>query len=147
MITTLVRVGSPLIRYRTGDRVRAAPPDSALHTPHSAFLHLAGGVLGRTDEMITIRGNNLYPSSLEDVIRGFPEIVEFRIELRTIKAMQHLKIDIEPAAQVDAAGSARLAADVAETIKTRWHFQAEVITVPPGTLPRFEMKARRFIRE
>src|SRR5262249_53616559 len=58
VVTTLVRTASPLIRYRTGDRVRAALPDSALRTPHSAFLHLAGGILGRTDEMVTIRGNN-----------------------------------------------------------------------------------------
>ena len=110
------------------------------------LLFLPGGILGRTDEMITIRGNNMYPAALEDVIRNFDGIVEFRIELRTVKAMQHVKIEIEPGSALGASDVDALVAQIAETIKSRWHFQAEVTAVPSGSLPRFEMKGRRFVR-
>lgn len=110
------------------------------------LLFLEGGILGRTDEMITIRGNNLYPAALEDVIRQFDGIAEFRIELRTVKAMQHVKIEIEPGAALGASDIDALVAQIADTIKSRWHFQAEVVAVASGSLPRFEMKGRRFVR-
>lgn len=168
VITNLGRVGSPLIRYRTGDRVQAGTPaqptsvdtslidkdkgglhgkmfaDAAQLRPHLLFL--PGGILGRTDDMITIRGNNFYPSALEDVIRQFDDVAEFRIELQTIKAMQHIRIEIEPVAAAAADQVAQLISRIAETIKGRWHFQAEVVAVATGSLPRFEMKGRRFIR-
>jgi phenylacetate-CoA ligase len=140
VVTNLGRLGSPLIRYRTGDRVRA---QAAGQLP---LLSLAGGILGRTDEMITIRGNNLYPSALEDAIRAFFEIAEFRIEVRTEKAMQHVRVEIEPVAGMEVAQADQLAVRVAEEIKNRWHFHADVAAVAPGSLPRFEMKARRFTR-
>ncbi len=112
--------------------------------PH--LLHLPGGILGRTDDMITIRGNNLYPSALEDVIRQFDGVAEFRIELRAVKAMQHIRIEIEPHPTLGTSDVATLVAQIGDTIKTRWHFQAEVVAATCGSLPRFEMKARRFIR-
>jgi len=155
VITNLGRVGSPLLRYRTGDRVRArADADRqairSVKAPSGPLcrhlLYLDGGILGRTDEMITIRGNNLYPSALEDVIRQFDGVAEFRIELRTVKAMQNLRIEIEPLPAIRSSDVAKLTARIAETIKARWHFQAEVVAVVPGTLPRFEMKGRRFVR-
>jgi phenylacetate-CoA ligase len=146
VVTNFGRAGSPLLRYRTGDRVRAEPSQPAPGSPHSSLLHLAGGIFGRTDDMLTIRGNNLYPAALEDAIRSIADVAEFRIELRTVKAMQHIKIDVEPAPGLTTAQSTQLAALVADCIRRRWHFQAEVATVPSGSLPRFEMKAKRFVR-
>jgi phenylacetate-CoA ligase len=96
--------------------------------------------------MITIRGNNFYPSALEDVIRQFDSVAEFRIELRTVKAMQHIKIEIEPVPALASGEIAPLISRIGEIIKGRWHFQAEVVAVPTGSLPRFEMKGRRFVR-
>lgn len=143
VITNLGRWGSPLIRYRTGDRVRALP---AVESPHG-WLTLAGGILGRTDDMLTIRGNNLYPAALEDVLREQDGVAEFRIELHSIKSMQHLRIEVEPTADVFRQGqTSELVQQVAVTIKERWNFQAEVVEVAVGSLPRFEMKARRFFR-
>ncbi|MGE5195029.1 MAG: phenylacetate--CoA ligase family protein [Deltaproteobacteria bacterium] len=190
VITNLGRLGSPLIRYRTGDRVRGRtgseppPPAPALRRgggtavdpslagitpsfppfirggpggtrqdvfaaaaqlrPHVLFL--PGGILGRTDEMITIRGNNLYPSALEDVIRQFDGVAEFRIELQTVKAMQHIKIEIEPVPALGVSAVEQLVAQIGDMIRARWNFQAEIVAVKTGSLPRFEMKGRRFIR-
>jgi phenylacetate-CoA ligase len=134
----------PLVRGGQGGSPRdiLTPATQLRH----CLLFLDGGILGRTDEMITIRGNNIYPAVLEDVIRGFEEIAEFRIELRTVKAMQHVKVEIEPVPVLDAGQVAALIAQVAETVKSRWHFQAEVVAVASGSLPRFEMKGRRFVR-
>jgi len=73
VVTNLGRMGSPLIRYRTGDRVRYARPDGAARGT-AALLRIQGGILGRTDDMLTIRGNNVYPSQLEDLLRAFDAV-------------------------------------------------------------------------
>src|SRR5207247_6065308 len=74
VLTSLGRYGSPVIRYRTGDVVR--PRFAGGGDKH--FTLLEGGVLGRADDMLIIRGVNIFPSSLEQIVRSFPEVVEFR---------------------------------------------------------------------
>ena len=74
VLTTLGRWGSPVIRYRTGDLVRIDPRPCPCGSP---FVHLDGGILGRIDDMIHIRGVNVYPTVLEELLRRFPEVVEF----------------------------------------------------------------------
>lgn len=140
VITSLGRWDSPLIRYRTGDLVQGerVPDVAGYH-----LLRLRGGIQGRADDMVTIRGNNLFPSAMEEVLRGFAEIEEFRIELTEQRAMNHVRILIEPRKDVQ---SKDLSQRVGETVRDRWNFQAQVELVPRGTLPRFEMKARRFVR-
>lgn len=140
LITNLGRTGSPLIRYRTGDLVEA---DTQPCPCGRNLLRLRGGILCRVDDMITIRGNNVFPSTLESILRRFDEIAEFRITLESHRSMQHLKIEIEP---INTAVDAGLSKRVAHQIKDRLNFQAEVITVAQGALPRFEMKGRRFVR-
>lgn len=146
VITNLGRIGSPLLRYRTGDLVVA---DTAPCPCGRELLKLKGGILGRADDMVTIRGNNVYPSSLEAILRAFPTIAEYRITVQTRRAMQHLKIEIEPTPDVVGAPtrSAELVANVEKTIKDRLNFHAEIISVASNTLPRFELKGRRFFRE
>src|SRR5438034_3796172 len=66
VLTNLGRVGSPVIRYRTGDRVRlAAPPCACGRT----FVRLEGGILGRFDDMLIVRGVNVFPAAIEGVVR------------------------------------------------------------------------------
>ena len=140
VITNLGRTGSPLFRYRTGDLVVAdtQPCPCGRH-----LLRLKGGVLGRLDDMVTIRGNNVFPSSIEGILREFPEIAEYRIDVETRRSMQHVKITIEPQAE---AQSATLLENVGRTIRDRLHFQAEIAAAAPGQLARFELKSRRFFR-
>jgi phenylacetate-CoA ligase len=140
VITNLGRTGSPLFRYRTGDLV-TADPNPCPCGRH--LLRLAGGILGRLDDMVTIRGNNVFPSSIEGILREFPEIAEYRIDVETQRSMQHIKITIEPHAGTQAAP---LLENVARAIRDRLHFQAEILESPPGQLPRFELKSRRFFR-
>lgn len=143
VITNLGRVDSPLIRYRTGDRVlpRWPKPDDR----GWPLLCLQGGIQGRVDDMLTIRGNNVYPSAIEDVVRGFPEIVEFQITLRERSAMQELQVRIEPAATAD--DSDGLCRRVATALQLRFNLSSSVTIAAAGSLPRYEMKSRRFRRE
>ena len=144
VITNLGRIGSPVIRYRTGDLVVA---ETAPHASGRHWLRLKGGIQGRTDDMLIIRGNNVFPSSIEGIIREFPEIVEFRLVVSRQREMSHIRIDIEPTEHLPAADGAALPARLIKAIKERLQFHAEVTVVPVNSLPRFEMKARRLIRE
>ena len=76
VLTNLGRFGYPMIRYRTGDAVVYQHEACACGNP---FLFLPGGLLGRTDDMVVIRGVNIYPSSIEAIIREYDSIKEFRI--------------------------------------------------------------------
>lgn len=144
VITNLGRWSQPVIRYRTGDLVRASTRPCPSGT---SLLRLEGGILGRADDMVTIRGNNFFPSSMDAIIREFDEIVEYRMILVMHKSMPHLKLEIEP--RPDISGQAAIDAllgRVNRQIKDRLQFLAEVTAVPPNSLPRFELKGKRFVR-
>lgn len=143
VLTNLGRVGSPLIRYRTGDLVET---DATPCPCGRELVRVRGGILGRADDMITIRGNNVFPSSVEAVLREFDDVVEFRIEVRTERSMQHMVIQIEPAAGLAPEQSESLAAAAAARIRDRLNFHPEVQLVAENSLPRFELKGRRFFR-
>jgi phenylacetate-CoA ligase len=139
VVTNLGRWGSPLIRYRTGDLVRVDPRPCPCG---SRFVRLAGGILGRADDMIHVRGNNVYPAVLEALIRRFEDVAEYRVEVDQRQSLAELRIEVEPAAVGDGAD---LAARVERAIRDELLFRAEVRTVAPGSLPRYEMKARRVV--
>ena len=141
LITTLRRTGSPLLRYRTGDLVVADPEPCACGR---ALLRLKGGILGRSDEMITVRGNNVFPASIEAVIRGVDGVAEFRVLLGSERAMDRLRVEVEPG---EGAAVTAVTAGVAAAIRGAFNFGADVSAVAPGALPRFELKGRRFVRE
>jgi len=136
VLTNLGRWGSPLIRYRTGDLVRIDPRPCPCGRPD---IRLIGGILGRTDDMVYLRGNNLYPAAIEGVIRSFPGVAEFRVTIDRGGPLVALRIEIED----NPTGS--LTDRVARAIRDELMVRPEVTSVPAGTLPRFEMKAKRII--
>jgi phenylacetate-CoA ligase len=133
VLTNLGRYGSPLIRYRTGDLVRPR----WRHEGASRFVLLEGGVLGRADDMVVVRGVNVFPSAIEQIVHGFPEIVEYRVTVTREAEMDCLAIEIE-----DRLGDPRR---VAEELGLRLGLTLEVAAVPLGSLPRFEGKGKRFV--
>jgi phenylacetate-CoA ligase len=140
VLTNLGRWGSPLIRYRTGDLVQVDPRPCPCGL---AYVRLQGGILGRTDDMIYLRGNNLYPGALEAVIRRFADVAEYRVQVHQNGSLAELRIELEP---VPSALGKALAQQVGRAIRDELLFRAEVTAVAPGTLPRFEMKAQRVVR-
>ncbi len=134
VLTNLGRWGTPAIRYRTGDLVERGPTTCACGR---SYLTLPGGVLGRLDGMLIVRGVNVYPSSIEDVLRGFPEIEEFRITVTKADELDEIALELEcPEALVPRVETA---------LRQGLSLRVPVRAVPPGTLPRFELKARRVV--
>ncbi|MCS7045977.1 MAG: AMP-binding protein [Gemmataceae bacterium] len=138
VVTNLHRWGSPLIRYRTGDLVRIDPQPCPCGR---SYFRLAGGILGRTDDLLTIRGHKVYPGALENLVRRFSDIAEYRVTVDATATLAELRIEIEP---TPTCGSASVLGEkVAAAIRDELLLRADVEVVSPGTLPRFEMKARR----
>ena len=140
VLTNLGRLGSPMIRYRTGDLVQLARRKCSCGR---FFARLDGGVLGRRDDMLVIRGNNVFPSAIEDILREISDVAEFRLEVEQGAALADLRIHVEPSKDGD---RFTLAARVEQAIRDRLHFRPRVVLVEPGSLPRFELKSRRVIR-
>ncbi len=137
VLTNLGRVGSPLIRYRTGDLVRmtTVPGPEDIH-----FARVVGGVVGRVDDMMVVRGNNVFPSAIEDVLRGFVEIGEYRITMLEKEPLNDLMIEVE----VESPEAGRGLIDkVTSGLRGRLNFSPKVVALSPGSLPRSEMKSRR----
>jgi len=132
VLTSLGRCGSPVIRYRTGDVVRPRYPSGG----ENRFVLLEGGILGRADDMLIVRGVNVFPSSVEQILRAFPEIVEYRVTITKQGSLDALSVEIED----------RLSdADrVVRELQIRLGLKVDVRCVPLGSLPRFEGKGRRF---
>ena len=143
VITNLGRPGMPLIRYRTGDAVMV---DDSPCGCGRTFARMPGGILGRVDEMLVVRGMNVYPSAIEGVVREFGEIAEFRIEVSRAQEMAELRLIVEPTLEHAAEDQrAALARRVGVTLHKRLLLRVPCESVPPQTLPRFEMKAKRVI--
>ncbi len=138
VLTTLARAGSPLFRYRTGDLVRPLAAACACGSPN---LALDGGILGRADDMVVVRGVNVFPSAVEEVIRRFPGIGEYRVFLKSAGALTEMEIEIEAAAPNDP-----LVQDLQRALQSALSLRIPVRLVAQDSLPRSDMKSHRWIR-
>jgi phenylacetate-CoA ligase len=128
VLTTLGRYGSPLLRYRTGDLVQPVP--------HENYFALRGGVLSRTDDMVVIRGINIHPSSIDAIVRSFPDIAEYQVEIDQRPALAELNLTVE--------SSEKTASALAQKLRSTFTLRIPVTAVAPGSLPIFEVKAKRW---
>lgn len=137
VITNLARIGMPIIRYRTGDRVRLreAPCECG-----RTYLALDGGVVGRIDDVLVVRGINVYPSAVENIVRRFNEVGEFAVDVSRPGELDEMEVRIE----VRDADPAAVANAVSGAIRDAIGLRTKVTPLPFGTLPRFDLKARRF---
>jgi phenylacetate-CoA ligase len=140
VLTNLGRAANPVLRYRTGDMVRRSLEPCPCGRP---FARLVGGVLARADDMVNIRGVNVYPTAVESVVRGHDAVVEFRATVLHDGPMRTLSVEIEVAPE--AAPAQAVASAVAVALRDSLGLTVPVHIVAAGTLPRFEMKARRFV--
>jgi phenylacetate-CoA ligase len=136
VLTNLGRAGSPAVRYRSGDRVRASrEPCPCGRT----FLRLPGGLLGRVDDMLVVRGVNVFPAAIEGIVRRFPEVDEFLIEVYRRGSLDEVRLLIE------LTGAAESARRVQEELRADLGIRVDVVPVPLRSLPRYELKARRVV--
>jgi len=133
VLTNLGRIGGPAIRYRTGDIVRGYRQ----HNHPCSFLWLDGGVIGRADDMVVVRGVNIYPSSIEAMIREVEPTAEFRTIVSHCDKMDQLEIEIE--------ANQSAADQLSQLLHGRLAMRVRVTAVASETLPRFTAKSQRFV--
>ncbi len=141
VITTLVKEGAPLIRYRTHDLSRIIPGECSCGSP---FPRL-DIIMGRTDDMIKIKGVNVFPSQIEEVLRQFPELSsEYQIRISHLDGKDTMRIYVETNGTVD---FLELSRRITGSVKSKIGFTPLVKVVELGVLPRSEKKSKRVIDE
>jgi phenylacetate-CoA ligase len=134
VVTALGRTGFPVVRYATGDVVR--PYDGPCPAGHHGRW-LPQGILGRTDDMVVIRGMNVFPSAIEQILRESPGVGEFRITFYTDpRAMDEIKVEVELAQPLEARA-------IQARLRQRLGLRVRIVPVKPGILPQQLGKARR----
>ncbi|MBK1826782.1 phenylacetate--CoA ligase family protein [Haloferula rosea] len=128
VLTTLGRHGSPLLRYRTGDLVKPVP--------HGEHFALEGGVLARCDDMVVIRGINIHPSAIDAVVRSVERIGEYQVEVDQRTALPELRISAE--------GPEKTITELQQRLRSTFSLRIPVTLAPAGSLPTFEVKAKRW---
>ena len=118
VLTTLRRLASPAIRYRTGDLVRAPR-----RLPSGALV-LEGGILGRVDDMVVVRGVNVYPTAIEQLVRSVPELGEYRVTVDARQPMVELQLEVE--------GSVTAAEELERRLRAQLGLRIPVEAVGPG---------------
>ena len=144
-LTNLGRWGAPVLRYRSGDRVRLG---TGACPCGRTFARLEGGILGRVDDMLVVRGVNVFPSALEGIVRRFA--AGGRVPDRGVSPRRRWTrsgFSSRSTAATRPAASVRETVDeVAEALRRDLGIRIEVAAVPARSLPRYELKARRVVR-
>ncbi|MGN0586930.1 MAG: phenylacetate--CoA ligase family protein [Oscillospiraceae bacterium] len=141
VITTLVKEGAPLIRYRTHDLSRIIPGDC----PCGSKFPRIDTIMGRTDDMMKIKGVNVFPSQIEEILGTFPEISsEYQIRISHLDGKDTMRIYVETTGSVDFNDLSRR---ISEKVKSRIGFTPIVKVVEIGLLPRSTKKTVRVIDE
>ena len=141
VITTLVKEGAPLIRYRTHDLSRIIPGTCPCGRSYPRIDVIAG----RTDDMMKIKGVNVFPAQIEEILAAFPEISsEYQIRISHLEGKDTMRIYVESTGDVDFNDLARR---IAEKVKSKIGFTPIVKVVEIGVLPRSMKKTARVIDE
>jgi len=145
VLTTLGRIGSPLLRYRTGDLVRLGTSEkgqSCVCGRHT--MTLEGGILGRRDDMVVIRGVNVYPATIEEIVESCGGIAEYRVRISSEHALAELNLEVEPSPSCQNVPG--LVQKLSRQFESALALRVSIKPVPFGSLPRSEMKANRWIK-
>ena len=133
VLTPLGRTGNPLLRYRTGDLVRV---HRGLDDGGFPVFDLVGGILGRADDMIVVRGVNLYPLAVDGVIRKFGQVDEYQVMINEVRGMKEVLIRVE--------ADEPTAKELEKAMYESFSLRIPVEVVPAKSLPRWEMKSKRW---
>ena len=140
VLTTLGRIGSPMLRYRTGDLVK---PSYGLCECGRNEMALEGGILGRIDDMVIVRGVNIYPSAVEQIITSCADVREYCVRISSSDALAEIEVQVETQ---PGASESLVVQELEGGFDRAFRLRVPVKVVPAGTLPRAEMKAKRFVR-
>jgi len=136
VITNLGRIGSPVIRYKTGDRVRLNREPCACGRTSA---RLDGGIIGRLDQMLIVRGVNIFPTAIEAIVRSDPAVREYAVTIDRVAEMDEIELHIEVAGATPVDVVERLTRACAHGLGLR----VKVSLAPANALPRYELKSKR----
>jgi phenylacetate-CoA ligase len=140
VITTLTKEAMPMIRYRTRDITRLENETCVCGRTHVRIARITG----RTDDMLIIRGVNLYPSQIEAVLVGFPRLApHYQLVLEHQGTLDQIGLEVEAEPTVDAESYAEIATAVGQHLKSLLGLRCEVAVKAPGEVPRSQGKAVR----
>ena len=142
VITTLVKEGAPLIRFRTHDISRIIPGDCACGSKYPRI----DTIMGRSDDMMKIKGVNVFPKQIEEILATFDDLSsEYQIRISHLDGKDTMRIYVE--ATTGLVDFDKMSEEVAEAVKARIGFTPIVKVVEIGVLPRSEKKSKRVIDE
>lgn len=142
VLTTLTKEATPLLRFRTGDITALNHEPCACGRTTVRMARVSG----RVDDMLIVRGVNIFPCDVEAVLTSIPELEpHYQLIVDRRRAMDVLEVRVEARAWLPAGGDAQLSARVADIIRERLGLGAEVAVLPPKQLPRSEGKALRVL--
>ncbi len=144
VVTNLFRKSLPLLRYRTRDLVRrAAEPCPCGRT----LACLDGGIIGRLDDMKKVRGVIVYPSRVEEIVRNFDGADEFQVVFRRLESLDDILVRVDPSPVLSAPERDGMLEAMSGELRNGLGLRVSVELVEPGSLPRFDHKARRVVDE
>lgn len=144
VMTSFGRATMPMIRYRTGDLVERVP--ASFCTCGRTFDLYRGGILGRVDDMLIVRGVNVYPASVENVVREYDAIQEFQIVISEREGIPQIAVRADTGTPLPPDESERLRGNLARALRAaHGGLRFEVEMAECGSLPRWELKARRLV--
>jgi phenylacetate-CoA ligase len=140
VVTSLEKYTQPVIRFDVKDLVR--PSNRACPCGRS-FRWVEGGILGRADDLIKIRGVLFSPQAVEDVVRSFDQLTEYRIIVSRLRNLDELILKAEI---ITEEGSTEgLIRDLESALRLKTHLRFQIELCPPGTFPKQEIKTKRLI--
>lgn len=142
VVTPLIKEAMPLLRYATNDIVHMERSD--LCACGRTFDLFIGGILGRYDDMVKVRGVQLTPQMIEEIVRSFSEVEEFFTTVENRDGLDTLLIQIEVKKDLNSQAAEQVSRKIRERTKKNIGLSPEVVIRPYSSLPRFELKARRF---
>jgi phenylacetate-CoA ligase len=142
LVTPLLKQAMPLFRYATNDMVVAER--GRFCSCGRTFDLFMGGILGRFDDMVKVRGVQLTPQMVEEIVRGIPEVEEFFTTVENRSGLDTLVIKLELKRSPGSGQEDKLVERIKQQVKKNLGLSPEVVIAPCNSLPRFELKARRF---
>ncbi len=138
VFTSLTKEAFPVIRYRTRDLTRLLPGSTRV-------MRRMEKVTGRSDDMMIIRGVNVFPSQIEEILLQHQAAPHYQIELTQVRNMDAITVNAEARPGVGGEDRERLASLVRQSVKSYIGISAEINILPEGQLPRSAGKAQRIV--
>ncbi len=144
VLTNLERRAHPFLRYRTRDIVKVAERDCPCGR---TLFCLEGSVLGRLDDMKKIRGIIVYPSRIEEIVRGFSEVDEFQMVFTRVGGLDEIFVKVDPVPELEKGAYGEFQGRLGKALQMGLGIRASVEILEHGSLPRWDHKAKRIVDE